>query len=375
MKNIRIITLLLNALYLLLATNLVAAESREGDIEALTGATKPYSASSKVEPAAKTPARYWKPLENKLVQCLLCPRTCTIPPGKTGVCGVRKNIDGTLYTLVYGLPCAVHMDPIEKKPMFHMLPGTQILSIATAGCNLRCIFCQNWEISQALPQETQNVDLPPQDVIALAKKYNSPSVAFTYTEPTVFFEYMIDTAKLAKENGIKTVMHSCGYINEEPLRELCKYLDGANVDLKGFSDEFYKKIGNGKLEPVLNSLKTLKRQGVWLEITNLIMPAMNDDPKMIRSMCKWIVENLGPDVPLHFSRFYPAHKLTNLAATPIKTLEDAQKIAKQEGLKYVYIGNVPGHSGENTYCPRCYRLLIERVGYFVKENNIVYGKC
>lgn len=268
------------------------------------------------------------------------------------------------------------MDPIEKKPFFHFLPQSKAFSIATAGCNLRCKFCQNWNIAQRPPEETQNYCLPPKDVVKLAKERNCDSIAYTYSEPVVFFEYMLETAKLAKEAGIKNVMHSAGYINEEPLRELCKYIDAANIDLKGFTEEYYQEvIGAGigaHLKPVLEALKIIKEEGIHLEITNLIVPTKNDNPKDIRKMCKWIRENLGPEVPLHFSRFWPQYQLRNLPPTPVKTLEMARRIAKEEGLKYVYIGNVPGHEGENTYCPRCNRLLIQRVGFHVLKNNISY---
>ncbi len=318
-------------------------------------------------------ARYWKSLGKGLVQCELCPRKCVIPLEKRGYCKVRENRDGRLYTMVYDLPCAVHADPIEKKPLFHVLPGTKSFSIATAGCNLGCKFCQNWTISQYPPEETDNYYLPPRDVVEMAKRSGCPSIAYTYTEPTIFYEYMLETAKLAKESGIMNVIHSAGYINEIPLRELCKYLDAANIDLKGFTDEFYQELTDATLEPVLRTLKILKEEGIHTEITNLIIPAKNDDPEEIRRMCRWIVENLGREVPIHFSRFWPQYKMRNLSPTPVKTLETAEKIAREEGLKYVYIGNVPGHGGENTYCPKCNRLLIQRVGFHVLRNNLSYA--
>lgn len=320
-------------------------------------------------------ALYYEKLSDNKVHCLLCPRSCVINPGKRGYCGVRKNTGGTLYSLVYAKPCAVHVDPVEKKPLFHFYPGSKAFSIATAGCNLRCIFCQNWEISQAWPDEVVSYDMPPEKVVDSAIENDCKSIAYTYTEPTVFYEYMLDTAKAARARNVKNNMHSCGYINEKPLRELCKYLDAANVDLKGFSDEFYQRIGDGYLQPVLDSIRILKEEGVWLEITNLIIPTLNDDPELIRKMCRWIKDTVGPDVPVHFSRFYPSHKMRNLPPTPVETLEEAKKIAEEEGLRFVYIGNVPGHPGENTYCPKCRKLLIERVGYHVLQNNISSGTC
>ena len=320
-------------------------------------------------------AMYWRSLGKGLVLCELCPRRCVLRSGERGECRARENRNGRLYTMVYGLPCAVHADPIEKKPLFHVLPGTRSFSIATAGCNLKCKFCQNWTISQYPPEETSNYYLPPKDVVELAKSSGCPSIAYTYTEPTIFYEYMLETAKLAKESGIMNVMHSAGYINEEPLREICKYLDAANIDLKGFSDEFYQELTDATLEPVLRTLKILKEEGVHTEITNLIIPTKNDSPEEIKKMCKWIVENLGTEVPIHFSRFWPQYKMKNLSPTPVKTLEMAKRIAREEGLKYVYIGNVPGHGGENTYCPKCNRLLIQRVGFRVLRNNIKEGRC
>lgn len=310
-----------------------------------------------------------------MVQCFLCPRNCTIPNGKYGFCRARKNIDGTLYTMGYGKPCSVAVDPIEKKPFFQFLPETNALSIASAGCSLRCKFCQNWQISQCSPEETRNYSLTPEQVVQYAKKYKCPSIAYTYSEPVNFYEYMFDTAKIAKENGVKNVVHTAGYINPEPLEKLCPYLDAVNVDLKGFKESYYKNVCGGSLAPVLNSLKILKKNNVWLEITNLILPGYNDSPEEIKKMCIWIKKNLGEDVPLHFSRFHPTYLMGNLPSTPITTLEKAAEVAKQVGLKYVYIGNVPGNSFENTFCPKCKKIVIRRAGYSILKNNIVNGKC
>lgn len=320
-------------------------------------------------------ALYYKKLPNKAVQCHICPRNCVIAPGKRGFCGVRENRDGILYALSYGKAVSVHVDPIEKKPLFHFLPSTTAFSVATAGCNLRCKFCQNWEISQAKPEDIEHRYLSPQDLVRMAKEAGSPTIAYTYTEPTIFYEYMLDTARLAKEQGIRNIMHSNGYVNEKPLRQLAKYLDAANIDLKGFSDEFYAKLAEGTLQPVLNSLKILKEEGVHVEVTNLILAGFNDDETLIRKMCLWIKDNLGADTPLHFSRAFPMYKLTNLNPTPVEAMERARKIALDCGLKYVYIGNLPGNLAENTYCPECGKLLIERKGYFILQNNIDGGKC
>jgi pyruvate formate lyase activating enzyme len=324
---------------------------------------------------SKFDAMYWKELEGKLVQCQLCPNMCVLPDLGRGRCGVRINLDGKLYSLVYGKPVAVHVDPVEKKPLSHFLPGTPILSIATAGCNLGCLFCQNWQISQAKPEDTRHSDLSPKELVEYAKKNKIPSIAFTYTEPTIFYEYMLDTAKLAKKNGIKTVMHSCGYINPKPLKELLQYMDAANIDLKGFSEEFYQEMSFGRLQPVLETIKTIKKEGVWLEISNLIIPGKNDDPVMIRKMCRWIKKNVGPDVPVYFSAFHPNYKMKNIPPTPVKTLEIAYKIAKEEGLNYIYIGNVYGHLLEDTYCPKCGEIVIKRKGFRISENNLKNGRC
>jgi len=320
-------------------------------------------------------ALYYQQADNKNVQCLLCPRKCIIPPGKRGFCGVRENQDGKLYTLVYGEAAAVHIDPIEKKPLFHFLPGATAFSIATAGCNLRCKFCQNWEISQIKPEDIKPILISPEEVVREAKKSGAATIAYTYTEPTVFYEYMLDTAILARKEGIKNVMHSAGFINEEPLRNLCKYLDAANIDLKGFTQKYYNDMCLGNLDDVLRTLKILKEEGVHLEITNLILPNFNDSDEQIRAMCVWIKENLGADTPIHFSRFWPMYKMVNLSPTPVSTLEKARDIAKSIGLKYVYIGNVPGHQGETTFCPKCGKALIMRVGYTITANNLVKGKC
>ena len=320
-------------------------------------------------------ALFYEKLNNKIVQCHICPRNCVIQPGKRGFCGVRENRDGVLYALSFGKAVSVHIDPIEKKPLFHFLPSSTAFSVATAGCNLKCKFCQNWEISQSLPEDIEYTYLTPQDLVNKAKIAGSPTIAYTYTEPTIFYEYMLETAKFAKAQGIRNVMHSNGYVNEAPLRQLAKYLDAANIDLKGFSEEFYAKLAEGSLAPVLKSLKVLKEEGVHVEITNLILSGFNDDETLIIKMCLWIKDNLGSNTPLHFARAFPMYKLTSLNPTPLETLERARQIALDSGLKYVYIGNVAGNPAENTYCPRCKKLLIERKGYFVLENNIRNGKC
>ena len=336
------------------------------------GADKVSSAWASLD---KSKALYWKPIDEKSLQCELCPRKCLITEKQRGFCGVRENNRGILYTLVHSQAAAAHIDPMEKKPLFHFLPATTAFSIATAGCNLRCKFCQNWEISQSKPEEVDPVFLSPQDIVKQAKESGSQTVAYTYTEPTIFYEYMLDTAVLAKNSGLKNIMHSAGFINEEPLRDLCTHLDAANIDLKAFRQKYYEDICFGNLENILQTLKIIKEEKVHLELTNLVLPGLNDSPPEIEEMCLWIRDNLGPDTPLHFSRFQPMYKLANLAPTPVATLELAQGLARKAGLKYAYIGNVPGHQGETTFCPKCAQALVVRVGYSVTVNNLIDGHC
>ncbi len=320
-------------------------------------------------------ALFYQKLENKKVKCQLCPRYCVISPGRRGYCRVRENQGGSLFAVSYAKPVAVHLDPIEKKPLFHFLPSQTAFSVATAGCNLDCKFCQNWEISQGRPEELRFTALSPEQLVDKALASGAPVLAYTYTEPTVFYEYMLDTCRIARLRGLKNVMHSNGYINEEPLRKLAKFLDAANVDLKGFKEEYYAKICEGSLAPVLKSLKILKEEGVHIEITNLVLSGFNDDSDSIAKMCLWIKDNLGADTPLHFSRFFPMYKLLGLNPTSVETLETARKIALDCGLKYVYIGNVPGHIAENTYCPKCKKAVIKRAGYMVEEVDLAQGRC
>lgn len=320
-------------------------------------------------------AMFYEKLPKKMIKCKLCPKECEIGDTERGWCGVRENRNGLYYTMVYGNPCSVNPDPIEKKPFFHFLPGTLAFSIATAGCNMNCKFCQNWEISQARPEETKNVSLFPAEVVETAKECDCRSIAYTYSEPTVFYEYMIDTAKLGKKAGIKSVVVTAGFINPEPLRTLCKEVDAIKIDLKSFRNDFYNKICNAQLKPVLDTLKIIKKSGVWCEIVYLVIPSLNDSDAELKDTAKWIYENLGPDVPLHFSRFAPMYQLKNLPPTSIERLTSAREIAMDIGLNYVYIGNVAGDPGENTYCPKCKKVVIKRVRYFIKQMNLIDGKC
>lgn len=319
-------------------------------------------------------AMFYRPTARGM-KCQICPNECQIEPGEYGDCRTRLNKDNKLSTIAYGNPCAVHVDPIEKKPLYHFLPQSRTFSIATAGCNLACLNCQNWEISQASPLDTRNHDLMPDAVVQAAEKYNCRSIAYTYSDPVAFYEYTYDTARLAKTAGLKNVIVSAGYINPEPLRELCSFIDAANIDLKSFSNEIYEMLNAGTLQPVLDTLKILKDGGVWLEITNLIVPDWTDDPDMIRRMCGWLAENGFSSCPIHFSRFHPQYKLAQLPPTPLNTLEEAYKIAKSAGLNHVFLGNVPGTGAQHTTCPECGKLLIKRAGFKILENKLEKGHC
>ncbi len=311
------------------------------------------------------------------VQCELCPKLCLIQPGQSGECRVRINIDGVLRTVVYGYPCSIHVDPIEKKPLFHFLPGTGILSVATVGCNLHCTNCQNWEISQANPEDEsiRAYACPPEKLIALTRQNKCPSVAYTYTDPVVYYEYTYDSAELARQAGIRNVLVTAGYINAAPWKKLLRFVDAANIDLKSISDDFYRRICSATLKPVQDALVLARASSALVEVTNLVIPTLNDEPEQIGELARWIKANLGAETPLHFSGFYPRYKMRNLPPTSLKTLETARRIAIDEGLEYVYIGNVASKDGQNTYCPGCSKLLIERSGYTILQNLLEQGSC
>ncbi len=311
----------------------------------------------------------------KGVKCQLCPNQCTLKEGQEGLCHNHVAYGEKIYSIAYGNPCSVHIDPIEKKPLFHYLPSAESFSIAAAGCTLACLNCQNWEISQVSPRTTNNVEMFPAQVVQEAASSGCKTIAYTYSEPLAFYDYTYDTAKLARARGIKNLLISNGYINGKPLRELAKYIDAANINLKSFSEEIYAKLNGGSLEPIQRTLKILKEEGVWLEITNLIVPNWTDKMDMIKEMCEWLVSSGFADNPLHFSRFFPLYKLTSIPYTPLSTLEAARDIARKAGINYVYIGNVPGTDYENTYCPKCKKMLVERRGFTVTSNNIKNGNC
>ena len=324
----------------------------------------------------KKEAMLYEKLDNNMVHCYLCGHQCRIAEGKAGICLVRKNEAGTLVSLVYRNAIATNVDPIEKKPLYHFMPGTNSFSIATAGCNFRCGFCQNWEISQMNILEVPDYisrDLGPEAVISGAIRKNCQSISYTYTEPTVFFEYAYDCAKIAREKGLKNVFVTNGYMSKEALQEIQPYLDAANVDLKYFKDESYRKVCSGSLQPVLDSIKLMKELGIWVEVTTLVVPGSNDSPEELKGIADFLA-GIDKFMPWHISRFFPNYKFTDLDATPEATLKMAEEIGHKAGLKYVYVGNVSGF-GNDTYCHNCKKALIKREGFAILANNIKEGKC
>jgi pyruvate formate lyase activating enzyme len=321
-------------------------------------------------------AMFYTPMDESKVRCGLCNHYCTILDGKTGICGVRLNEGGRLYTLVYGKAAATGIDPVEKKPLYHFHPGSSTYSISTVGCNFRCRNCQNYEISQ-MPRDHNRIfgeNLPPEDVVEAAKRYRCDSISYTYTEPTIFYEYAYETARIASKQGLKNIFVTNGYISEEALKTVKPYLDAANIDLKSFSDSFYRENCGARLKPVLDSIRLHRELGIWVEVTTLIIPTMNDSEDELRSIAGFI-KSVGEEIPWHVSQFYPMYRLLDLPRTPVSTLKKARRIGLDVGLRYVYVGNVPGDEGENTYCYNCGERLIRRFGYEILENKIVDSKC
>jgi pyruvate formate lyase activating enzyme len=317
-------------------------------------------------------ALFYQKLEGSKIKCDLCSHRCIISPGKRGICGVRENRDGVLYTLVYGKTITNNIDPIEKKPLFHFYPGSKSYSIATAGCNFRCLHCQNWQISQLKDGEIPGEEFTPEEIVEDAVSSRCESIAYTYTEPTIFYEYAFDTAKIAHKKGLKNIVIPNGYISEEALREISPYLDAANIDLKSMSDSFYRKVCGARLKPVLDNIKLYHKLGIWIEVTTLIILGYNDGPEELKEIARFI-RDIDKGIPWHVSRFFPAYKLANVPYTPLKTLENAVEIAKKAGLEYVYQGNVG--EGENTFCPNCGKLLIKRAGFNLIGNKIKNDRC
>lgn len=320
-------------------------------------------------------AYYYQKLGNGKVKCNLCPNHCVIFPGQKGKCKVRENIDGELYTNVYTRAAILHLDNIEKTPLFHFKPGIKMLSIGTAGCNLTCKYCQNWQYSQAAPDQVKSYDLTVSEIIKKAKESGCKAVSFFYTEPIVFYEYMYDIALAAKKAGLYTVMETALYVNPEPLQQLCNVIDAFGIGLKGFDEQYYRSIVGGSLESVKNALKILKNKNKHFEIVTLVVPTLNDNPNNIKNMASWIKTTLGSDVPLHFTRFVPEYKLQNLPATSVSSLNSSWEIAKSQGLNFVYIDNLPGHEAQNTLCPKCKKTLVTRVGFKVIDKKLKTNKC
>jgi pyruvate formate lyase activating enzyme len=320
-------------------------------------------------------ARFWSAAAKGRVQCHLCARGCLLAEGERGQCRSRMNTGGEMKSLVYGRPVSVHVDPIEKKPFYHFMPGSQAYSIGTTGCPLRCKFCQNWQTSQASPEDYRVRFTPSGDLVESVRSRKAPVIAYTYNEPLVFTEYMLDIASTARMRGIRSVMVTCGFMAEAPLAEMCKALDAVKVDLKGYSESFYRDACGAELKPVLRTIKQIAKSRVHLEIVNLVVPTLNDTDRMIADLCDWVMGELGPDVPLHFSRFRPDYQMPHLPPTPTATLERARSFAMARGIRYVYVGNVPGHPGNNTHCPSCKKEVIRRTQFFVEEMNVKGGKC
>jgi len=321
-------------------------------------------------------AKFYEKLSDGRVRCFLCRHRCIINDGGAGICGVRRNNSGVLYTMVYDYPVALNVDPIEKKPLYHFLPGSRALSVAAVGCNFRCKFCQNFDISQA-PKEGElfGDNVPRETIVSLAERYNCASISYTYTEPTVFYEYAFEIAKLAKEKGIKNNFVTNGYIEKEPLTEIAPYLDASNIDLKSFRKEFYAKVVGARLEEVLDSIKLYFRLGIWIELTTLVIPGYNDTEEELRDIARFIKNELGDYVPWHISRFYPSYKMSAVPPTPAKEVFRAREIGLEEGLLYVYTGNLPNDEGSKTLCPTCKKVVISRIGFRVLEDRVKDGKC
>lgn len=322
-------------------------------------------------------ALFYEKLEEDKVRCGLCRFRCLIPEGKKGICSVRENRGGILYSLVYGRLVAENVDPVEKKPLFHFLPGSRTYSIATRGCNFRCLHCQNYQISQNVSVDSLAADpeVTPGEIVDSAIAAGCRSISYTYTEPTIFYEFAYDTAKLAHERGLKNIFVTNGYITPEALAYLAPYLDAANIDLKGFTERFYRDVAHAVLAEVLDSIVAYKKHGIWIELTTLLIPGLNDSAEELRDLARFIVDRVGPDTPWHVTQFYPTYKLQNVRRTPIDTLRKARQIGLDAGIRYVYEGNVPGEGGENTFCPRCHKPLVVRFGFRVESNLLAAGDC
>lgn len=345
----------------------------------LSLAQDPASGAGMIEPTVgdlpMRPARWWKAIDGGRVECELCPQACRVADRERGECGVRENRGGEYYTLVHSRACSLHLDPIEKKPFYHVLPGQAALSVAAPGCNIECKFCQNWQIAQVRPEQVETVELPPEHLVRLARRHGAPTIACTYSEPVVWAEYVHDIARAGNKQGVRTLLVSNGYINPGPMAEIIEDLAAVKIDLKAFTREFYRETCSGELQPVLDTLELLRKKKVWTEIVVLVIPTLNDSDQELERLTGFVAKQLGADVPVHFTRFHPSYRLQNLPPTPVRTLERAREIGLEQGLHFVYVGNVPGHPGNHTYCPSCGKLLIRRIGYKVLATGLKDGHC
>ena len=339
-------------------------------------APRPQTNGASPEALPGHPAAWFKSLSNNRLQCELCPKRCKLDSGERGPCRVRKNVDGEGRTLAYANPALVQEDEIARKPFFHVLPGSRALAISTAGCNLACDFCEVWDMALVAPEDIHTYQMEPPRIVDKAESGGLPAVSYSFGEPVVFYEYMRDTAKEAKKRGMLNLLHTAGYVEPEPLKEIIPLMDAVNIDLKSFDPQFYRRVVEGELEPVLETIKLLVRANIHLEITNIQIPTLNDNPEELREMCKWLANEAGPGTPLHFARFYPLHRLSDLPQTPVSTLEKAHDIAQDEGMEFVYISRVTGHSAENTFCPSCGEKIIARTGFILDDLQVdEKGKC
>ncbi len=357
----------------LCAAGLAAASSRVMAQTAPPANDQPQTA--RMGFTSPSEASWFSSVNNSEIECALCPNGCRLKPGQRSVCRVRENRDGQGYTLAHSNPALIQEDPVERKPFFHVLPGTRALSISTTGCNLKCKFCEVWDMALVDPEDVHAYDMPPEAVVKHALAAGLKSLSYAFGEPVIFYEYMKKTSEKAREQGLFNLMHTAAYINPEPLKELCSTIDAVNVDLKSFDEKFYREVVGGELLLVLDSLKTIREKGLHLEITTIVIPTLNDDMEMISEMCSWIKTELGPDVPLHLARFYPLYQLSGLPRTPVSTLDQARETALQAGLNHVYVSRVTGHEGENTFCPGCGEKIINRVGFIIDSMNMQEGKC